>query len=204
MPASNPFDFNNWFQNDGDNWPPASTSVCGRDDFHGPYRVERYLRGSTPDLSVVPPTHPIQQLDAAVVGVDEDSSTVEAPAIPRLKEIIAKAIGKSMWMPRRAARTMSTKPQRTCPSCSNEFSGAMEFCPVCMLRKCLAGGVDSGESSVSEDTLKPMPDQPTQRFDHYELAMGEDGKPVELGRHGCYLQGARHQSALPCDAESDQ
>jgi serine/threonine protein kinase len=27
-----------------------------------------------------------------------------------------------------------------------------------------------------------MPDQPTQRFDHYELATGEDGKPVELGR----------------------
>jgi hypothetical protein len=24
---------------------------------------------------------------------------------------------------------MSTDPQRTCPSCGNEFSGAMEFCP---------------------------------------------------------------------------
>ena len=50
---------------------------------------------------------------------------------------------------------MSTEPQRTCPSCGNEFSGAMEFCPVCMLRKALAGGVESGESSVSEDTVKP-------------------------------------------------
>ena len=58
----------------------------------------------------------------------------------------------------------------------------MEFCPVCMLRKGLAGWVESGESSVSEDTLKPMPDQPEQRFDHYELVAGEDGKPVELGR----------------------
>jgi hypothetical protein len=27
-----------------------------------------------------------------------------------------------------------------------------------------------------------MPDQPAQRFDHYELVTGEDGKPVELGR----------------------
>ena len=44
---------------------------------------------------------------------------------------------------------MSTEPQRTCPSCGNEFSGAMEFCPVCMLRKGLAGGVESGESSAS-------------------------------------------------------
>jgi hypothetical protein len=77
---------------------------------------------------------------------------------------------------------MSTEPQRTCPSCGNELSGAMEFCPVCMLRKGLAGGIASGESSVSEDTVKPTPDQPARRFDHYELVTGEDGKPVELGR----------------------
>src|SRR5271166_4556971 len=77
---------------------------------------------------------------------------------------------------------MSTEPKRTCPSCGNEFSGAMEFCPVCMLRKGLAGGIASGESSVSEDIVKPTPDQPARRFDHYELVTGEDGKPVELGR----------------------
>ena len=76
---------------------------------------------------------------------------------------------------------MSTEPQRTCPSCGNEFSGAMEFCPVCMLRKGLARGVESGDSSF-EEVVKPTPDQPTQRFDHYELVTGEDGKPVELGR----------------------
>jgi serine/threonine protein kinase len=57
----------------------------------------------------------------------------------------------------------------------------MEFCPVCMLRKALAGGVESGESS-SEDTIKPTPGRATQRFEHYELVTGEDGKPVELGR----------------------
>ena len=50
-----------------------------------------------------------------------------------------------------------------------------------MLRKGLPGGAESGEYS-SGDTLKPTPDQPAQRFDHYELATGEDGKPVELGR----------------------
>jgi len=37
---------------------------------------------------------------------------------------------------------MSAEPQRTCPNCGNEFSGAMEFCPVCMLREALADGVD--------------------------------------------------------------
>jgi serine/threonine protein kinase len=76
---------------------------------------------------------------------------------------------------------VSTEPQRTCPSCGNEFSGGMEFCPVCMLRKALAGWVESGESS-SADTLKPTADQPPKRFDHYELVTGEDRKPLELGR----------------------
>jgi serine/threonine protein kinase len=70
---------------------------------------------------------------------------------------------------------MKAEPQRTCPSCGNEFSGAMEFCPVCMLRKGLAGGVASGES-------RPTSDRPPKRYEHYELVTGEDGKPVELGR----------------------
>src|SRR5580704_18938248 len=76
---------------------------------------------------------------------------------------------------------MITEPQRTCPSCGNELSGATEFCPVCMLRKALAGGVESGESS-SEESVKPTSDQPAQRFEHYELVKGEDEKPIELGR----------------------
>src|SRR5713226_6320525 len=76
---------------------------------------------------------------------------------------------------------MSTQPQRTCPTCGNELSGAMEFCPVCMLRKALAGGVESGGSSF-EEAFKPTPEQAVQRFEHYELVRGEDGKPVELGR----------------------
>ena len=78
---------------------------------------------------------------------------------------------------------MSTEPQRTCSICGNEFSEAMEFCPVCMFRKALAGEVESGESSVSEDTIKPTtPEQAAQRFEHYELVRSEDGQPVELGR----------------------
>src|SRR6202521_4715851 len=78
---------------------------------------------------------------------------------------------------------MRTEPQRTCPSCGNEFSGAMEFCPVCVLRKALAAGVESGGSSASEDPVEPKtPERAVQRFEHYELVTGEDGKPVELGR----------------------
>jgi serine/threonine protein kinase len=78
---------------------------------------------------------------------------------------------------------MSREVQRTCPSCGNEFSGEMEFCPVCMLRQGLAGGVESGESSASEDRVKlTTAVKAVQRFEHYELVTGEDGKPVELGR----------------------
>ena len=76
---------------------------------------------------------------------------------------------------------MSTEPQRTCPTCGNELSGAIEFCPVCMLRKGLAGGVASGESSFDE-AVKLTLELAVKRFEHYELVTGEDGKPVELGR----------------------
>ena len=67
---------------------------------------------------------------------------------------------------------MNTEPQRTCPSCGNEFFGAMEFCPVCMLRKGLAGGAESGESSF-EEAVKPTLEQPPKRFEHYELVTGK-------------------------------
>src|SRR6201997_2132276 len=76
---------------------------------------------------------------------------------------------------------MSTPPQRTCPSCGNEFSGTLEFCPVCMLRKGLAEGTESGESSF-EEAVRPKSHHPPKRFEHYELVTGEDGRPVELGR----------------------
>ena len=71
---------------------------------------------------------------------------------------------------------------RTCPACGCEFSGTMQFCPVCMLRKALPGGVESGESSAAEVAVDPTPEQTEQRFEHYRLVTGEDGKPVELGR----------------------
>ena len=58
----------------------------------------------------------------------------------------------------------------------------MEFCPVCMLRNALACGVESGESSASEDSVEPRPEEAAQRFEHYQLVIGPDRKPVELGR----------------------
>ena len=77
---------------------------------------------------------------------------------------------------------MNTEDRHTCPSCGNEYSGAMEFCPVCMLRMGLAGGIGSGESSVSKEAVECISERASQRFEHYELLKGADGKPVELGR----------------------
>src|SRR6516164_1015856 len=79
-------------------------------------------------------------------------------------------------------RKMPTEPQRTCPTCGNEFSGAMEFCPVCLLRKGLAGSYESGESSASKDAVKLTSDQSAQRFENYEVMLDEAGRPIELGR----------------------
>jgi hypothetical protein len=58
----------------------------------------------------------------------------------------------------------------------------MEFCPVCMLRKGLSEEVESGKCSTSEERVKPTPEQAAQRFEHYQLVVGEEGKPIELGR----------------------
>src|SRR6202795_1670092 len=71
---------------------------------------------------------------------------------------------------------------KACSVCGTALSGVGGPCPVCMLRKGLAGGVESGGASASEDIVGPTPEQATQRFEHYSLVTGEDGTPVELGR----------------------
>ena len=76
---------------------------------------------------------------------------------------------------------MKTEESRICPSCGKEVSAALKFCPVCMLRGALASDVESGESS-SEHAVEPTSQDVAQRFEHYELVKGEDGRPIELGR----------------------
>jgi serine/threonine protein kinase len=56
----------------------------------------------------------------------------------------------------------------------------MKFCPVCMLHQALGREGESNDSSF-EEAVKSTPEV-TQRFEHYELVKGEDGKPIELGR----------------------
>ena len=72
---------------------------------------------------------------------------------------------------------------RACEVCGARFSasGENEFCPVCMLQRALAAGVESTES-FSEDAANSSPKEAAQRLEHYELVTDKDGKPVELGR----------------------
>ena len=78
---------------------------------------------------------------------------------------------------------------RTCPVCGTKFFATADsgFCPVCILR-----GATSGESattrepgSVSASATNPGETEgtsQTRRFEHYEVMLDEEGKPIELGR----------------------
>jgi hypothetical protein len=81
---------------------------------------------------------------------------------------------------------MISRPRRTCPSCGQPLAGALELCPVCMLRKALEGNeTDLGESAAAdtiEETSTATPAHGAARFDHYELVRDPAGKPLELGR----------------------
>jgi serine/threonine protein kinase len=77
---------------------------------------------------------------------------------------------------------MNTESRRVCPSCGNEFSGAAEFCPVCMLRAALAGNAESNVPASREAPVEATPEVLPERFENYEIVKRQDGRPVELGR----------------------
>jgi hypothetical protein len=81
----------------------------------------------------------------------------------------------------RLVRSVNMNDRRTCLVCGTQFPATREFCPVCLLRSALGKGAEFDESS-SEETAKPAPQHAAHRFEHYELVIGEDGRPVELGR----------------------
>ena len=76
---------------------------------------------------------------------------------------------------------MKTESRRVCSICGSQFSRALEFRPVCMLREAVAGDSEGTESPF-EDIPKPTAHGTTRRFENYRLVEGEDGKPIELGR----------------------
>ena len=69
--------------------------------------------------------------------------------------------------------------ERRCLVCGTPLLASQEFCPVCILRTALSDHGKSKSGGVKAATNLP----PTERrFEHYELAKGEDGLPIELGR----------------------
>jgi hypothetical protein len=77
---------------------------------------------------------------------------------------------------------------RTCSVCGTRFSAIsdVECCPVCVLRGAVSGHgflPSSDRMSASETGPDEKESQAVvTRFENYELAIGNDGKPIELGR----------------------
>ena len=78
---------------------------------------------------------------------------------------------------------------RTCPACGTKFfaTADREFCPVCILNRAFgAESAATGESgSVSElaaSTEEADRGSRVRRFENYEVVLGDDGRPIELGR----------------------
>ena len=82
------------------------------------------------------------------------------------------------------AASAKAEQTRTCPVCRSKLmvSSFTEFCPVCVLRGALRPAFGSSHGSLRKATGSSTLTRLPLRFEHYELAKGEDGKPVELGR----------------------
>ena len=78
---------------------------------------------------------------------------------------------------------MKAVERKVCPVCGNEFSGAVEYCPVCMLRGAPTRRIEPGESSdAAQERNESTATRISHRFENYELRLDQHGKPVELGR----------------------
>jgi serine/threonine protein kinase len=77
---------------------------------------------------------------------------------------------------------MNAENTRTCKVCGARFPATKEFCPICMLREALDEQVKAADSSPGKRGLASAPKRRSRRFDQYELVVGKDRKPVELGR----------------------
>ena len=68
---------------------------------------------------------------------------------------------------------MIEEGKRVCPTCGTSLLVSVLSCPVCALRSALAENYSTVAESFSGSE---------NRFEHYEIVIGEDQKPVELGR----------------------
>src|SRR5271166_2445484 len=83
---------------------------------------------------------------------------------------------------RRTVGSMKVANTRICSVCGNGFSGGLKFCPVCMLSMGVKGEIELEEASREVVRSASASEAASQRFEHYEVLVSEDGKPIELGR----------------------
>ena len=71
---------------------------------------------------------------------------------------------------------MKPEIQRTCQACGERVPVGFAFCPVCALRRGIAGSETSELDVEVSQTLSAF------QFEHYQILTREDGTPLELGR----------------------
>ena len=77
---------------------------------------------------------------------------------------------------------MNVENTRTCLVCGARFPATKEFCPICMLREALDEEIKPAKTFLKGVGPSRRGKRLPHRFDHYELVVGKDGQPVELGR----------------------
>jgi hypothetical protein len=87
------------------------------------------------------------------------------------------------------AAGLTPREIRICPTCGTKFSATSdrEFCPICVLLRAAGGGSASAEglspaTGSERSSAKTEPVSIVHRFENYEVILGQDGKPIELGR----------------------
>ena len=78
---------------------------------------------------------------------------------------------------------------RACPVCGTKFfaTAESEFCPVCILRGATSGesastGESGSVSGLAAASAEADGGSQARRFEHYEVMLDQDGRPIELGR----------------------
>jgi tetratricopeptide (TPR) repeat protein len=75
---------------------------------------------------------------------------------------------------------------RTCPTCGKLLDADHAYCPVCVFRAALDTDDPEAQADVPEVAAAlgsgaPSMPEASLRFGHYEIVVGDDGKPLELG-----------------------